>query len=130
VRCFPSIEQLALRNVTQDASAAEVVNALRAVAKGEAVCPARYALILFNYFALQTAGSLKRSPRLQLGLTRRELELIPLIDRGMTNKEIACHLNLSEQNVKTISTEFCVTSVFRIVSASSKRSNCSAYSNS
>jgi two-component system, NarL family, response regulator DevR len=99
-RFLDAIRLGVLGYVLQDASAAEVVNAVRAVAKGEAVCPARYALILFNYFALQTAGSLHRRPRMRLGLTRREQELIPLIDRGMTNKEIACQLNLSEQTVK------------------------------
>jgi DNA-binding NarL/FixJ family response regulator len=37
---------------------------------------------------------------LNLGLTRREQELVPLIDRGLTNKEIANHLHLSEQTIK------------------------------
>jgi two-component system response regulator DevR len=100
IRFLDAIRRGVLGYVIQDASAAEVVNAIRAVAKGEAVCPARYALVLFNYFALQTAGSPNRRTREHLGLTRREQELIPMIDRGMTNKEIACQLNLSEQTVK------------------------------
>jgi two-component system response regulator DevR len=99
-RFLDAIRRGVLGYVLQDASAAEVVNAIRAVAKGEAVCPARYALVLFNFYALQTAGSPNRRRREQWGLTRREQELIPLIDRGMTNKEIACQLNLSEQTVK------------------------------
>jgi DNA-binding NarL/FixJ family response regulator len=33
-------------------------------------------------------------------LTRRQQELVPMIARGLTNKEIASHLNLSEQTVK------------------------------
>ena len=33
-------------------------------------------------------------------LTRRQRELMPMIARGLTNKEIASHLNLSEQTVK------------------------------
>ncbi|MGD0427237.1 MAG: response regulator transcription factor [Candidatus Acidiferrales bacterium] len=99
-RFLDAIRRGVLGYVLQDASAAEVVNAIRAVAKGEAVCPARYAVVLFNYFALQTTGSPNRRTREQLGLTRREQELIPMIDRGMTNKEIACQLNLSEQTVK------------------------------
>jgi DNA-binding NarL/FixJ family response regulator len=37
---------------------------------------------------------------MQWGLTRREQQLIPLIGRGMTNKEIATQLSLSEQTVK------------------------------
>ena len=37
---------------------------------------------------------------LLLGLTRREQGLIPLIAEGLTNKEMASRLNLSEQTVK------------------------------
>jgi DNA-binding NarL/FixJ family response regulator len=35
-----------------------------------------------------------------LGLTRREQQLVPLIAKGFTNKEIANHFCLSEQTVK------------------------------
>ena len=35
-----------------------------------------------------------------LGLTRREQELLQRIDLGLSNKEIAVDLNLSEQTVK------------------------------
>jgi two-component system, NarL family, response regulator DevR len=99
-RFLDAIRRGVLGYVLQDASAAEVVSAVRSVAKGEAVCPARYALALFNFFASQTAGSPVRRNREQTGLTRREQELIPLMDRGLTNKEIASQLNLSEQTVK------------------------------
>jgi two-component system, NarL family, response regulator DevR len=99
-RFLAAVRRGVLGYVLQDASAAEVVNAVRSVGKGEAVCPARYALVLFNYFASQKTGSPNSRTREQLGLTRREQELIPLIDRGMTNKEIASQLNLSEQTVK------------------------------
>ena len=40
------------------------------------------------------------SPRRRLGLTRREQQLVPLIAKGLSNKEIASHLSLSEQTVK------------------------------
>jgi DNA-binding CsgD family transcriptional regulator len=36
----------------------------------------------------------------QWGLTRREQQLIPMIGRRMTNKEIAARFGLSEQTVK------------------------------
>ena len=35
-----------------------------------------------------------------MGLSRRELQLIPLIAQGLTNKEIANRFSLSEQTVK------------------------------
>jgi DNA-binding NarL/FixJ family response regulator len=78
----------------------EVVSAIRAVAQREAVFPSRCARILFDYFA-QQANSLPNSrTRAELGLMRREQQLVRLIDRGMTNKEIASPPNLSEQTVK------------------------------
>jgi DNA-binding NarL/FixJ family response regulator len=78
----------------------EVVSPIRAVAQREAVFPSRCARILFDYFA-QQANSLPNSrTRAELGLMRREQQLVRLIDRGMTNKEIASPPNLSEQTVK------------------------------
>ena len=99
-RFLTSIRLGALGYLLQEASAVEVVTAVRAVAHGEAVCPSRYARVLFDYFASQTSALPNSQTRALLGLTRREQELIPLIDRGMTNKEIASQLNLSEQTVK------------------------------
>jgi DNA-binding NarL/FixJ family response regulator len=90
----------ALGYVLQDASSVEVVSAIRAVAQGEAVCPARYVRLLYDYFLSRTSEAPNDRVRAQLGLTRREQQLIPLIERGLTNKEIASQLNLSEQTVK------------------------------
>jgi DNA-binding NarL/FixJ family response regulator len=95
-----AIRQGALGYVLQEASAAEVVNSVRTVAQGEAVCPSQYPRVLFDYFAIQTASAPNSRVHAQVCLTRREQQLVPLIDRGMTNKEIANQLNLSEQTVK------------------------------
>jgi two-component system NarL family response regulator len=86
--------------VLRDASAIDVVAAIRAVAIGEAVCPPRFARVLFDCVASQSAELPNSRARAQLGLTRREQQLIPLIGRGLTNKEIAGELSLSEQTVK------------------------------
>jgi DNA-binding NarL/FixJ family response regulator len=99
-RFLSAVRLGALGYVLQDASALEVVRAIRAVAQGEAVCPARYARILFDYFASHIAALPNSRARAQLQLTRREQQLVPLIEGGMTNKEIASQLNLSEQTVK------------------------------
>ena len=99
-RFLTAIRLGALGYVLQEASAVEVVNAIRAVAQGEAVCPSRYARMLFDYFAQQARALPNSRTRVELGLTRREQQLVPLIDRGMTNKDIASQLNLSEQTVK------------------------------
>jgi len=86
--------------VLKEASAAEVVAAVRAVTNGEAVCPPQLCRILFEYVSRQASALPQSRSRLQLGLTRREQQLVPLIARGLSNKEIAGHLNVSEQTVK------------------------------
>ena len=86
--------------VLQDASAADVVSAIRAVGRGEAICPPQYTRVLFDYVALRTSEFSRSRARSSTGLTSREQQLIPLIERGLTNKQIATNLNLSEQTVK------------------------------
>lgn len=86
--------------VPKEASAADVVSAVRSVAQGESVCPPSLCRVLFDFVAQQSCKIPVRHPGASHGLTRREEQLIPLIDRGLTNKEIAAQLNLSEKTVK------------------------------
>jgi DNA-binding NarL/FixJ family response regulator len=83
-----------------DASSEEVVEGVRAVHAGEAVCPGTLCAALFRYFESEAAALPCASARRRLGLTRREQQLVPLIAKGLTNKEIANHFSLSEQTVK------------------------------
>jgi len=83
----------------QNASALDVVAAVRAVHQGEAVCPPRLCRVLFKHVASNGNGARVRS-KVPTGLTRREQQLVPLIGQGLTSKEIASRLNLSEQTVK------------------------------
>ena len=89
----------ALGYVLKDASAAEVVSAVRAVAEGQAVCPAELCRCLFCAFA-ERRHLPSAQVKLEFGLTRRQQQLVPLIAQGLTNKEIATHLHISEQTVK------------------------------
>jgi DNA-binding NarL/FixJ family response regulator len=84
----------------QDASASDVISGVQAVARGEAVCPPKLCMPLFRTVARQWTTLPSAHLRIQLGLTRRQQQLVPLIAQGFTNKEIACHLNISEQTVK------------------------------
>ncbi len=86
--------------VLKEASAMDVVAAVRAVSNGEAVCPPHLCLALFNYVGRHRMGVPDVRIRLEFGLTRRQQQLLPFIARGLTNKEIAAQLNLSEQTVK------------------------------
>jgi DNA-binding NarL/FixJ family response regulator len=82
--------------VLKDASAAEVVSTIKAVAAGEAVCPRSLSMALFNC----VAKHYKCSRESNRDLSRRERELMTLIRERLTNKQIAARLNLSEQTVK------------------------------
>jgi len=86
--------------ILKDASAMEVATCVRSVASGEAVCPPALCLTLFEQVAKQSIQPTHFSMKHNLGLTRREQQLVHMISRGLTNKEIAAQLNLSEQTVK------------------------------
>ena len=84
----------------REASALDVLSAVRAVARGEAVCPPQLAMALFRCLANQRQGVPYYRTRAELGLTRRQHQLVTFVAKGLTNKEIASTLNLSEQTVK------------------------------
>jgi DNA-binding NarL/FixJ family response regulator len=84
----------------KNASANEVVVAVNSTARGRAVCPPELCLMLFNWVARQEIPISNLNGKLQLGLTRREVQILHIISCGLSNKEIAIQLNLSEQTVK------------------------------
>jgi DNA-binding NarL/FixJ family response regulator len=92
--------QGAVGYVLKDASAAEVVTAVRAVINNEAFCPRVLLRTLFEAVALRRVAAPTARVKRELGLSRREQQLIEMISEGLTNKEIAGRLNLSEQTVK------------------------------
>lgn len=84
----------------RDASAEEVIEAMRLVQQGEAVCPGSLCAALFHFLEQEATSLPSATVHHRLGLTRREQQIVPLIARGLTNKEIANHFCLSEQTVK------------------------------
>ena len=94
-----AIRQGALGYVLKDASALEVVATVRTVANGGASCDPRLCAYLFRFAAQQDRMPNFRV-RSKLGLTNREQQLVGLISRGLTNKEIAAELQLAEHTVR------------------------------
>ena len=84
----------------RDASAEDVVDAVRAMHAGKAVCPGTLCAVLFRNLEQEATSFPSACVHRRLGLTRREQQLIPLIAEGLTNKEIANRFCLSEQTVK------------------------------
>jgi DNA-binding NarL/FixJ family response regulator len=84
--------------VLKEASANEVAAAVRSVACDGAVCPSKFCAALFEQIANPCSQVYRGKTR--LGLTAREQQLVKMISQALSNKEIANHLNLSEQTVK------------------------------
>lgn len=99
-RFLTAIRHGALGYVLQEASAVDVVSTIQMVAEGQAVCPRAYTRVLFDFVASRVGEQVQGKPCAKLSLTFRERQLIPMIGSGLSNKEIANQLNLSEQTVK------------------------------
>jgi len=84
----------------QDASASDVVAAVRAVFRGEAVCPPQLCSKLFRFVAQTAREMLLQNPTSRPDLTLRQQQLVGLVAKGLTNKEIASYLNLSQFTVR------------------------------
>ena len=84
----------------KDAPAAELVHAVRVVAAGDALlAPSVTRRLIADFAARQPAG--QPQPGRVTALTPRELDVLRLIARGLSNQEIAAELVLAEQTVKT-----------------------------
>jgi DNA-binding NarL/FixJ family response regulator len=84
----------------QDASASDVVAAVRSVYRGEAVCPPQLCSTLFRFVAQMASEKPVQTAASKPDLTLRQQQLVALVAKGLTNKEIASRLNLSEFTVR------------------------------
>ncbi|HEX7306058.1 response regulator transcription factor [Lentzea sp.] len=82
------------------APARELLNAVRVVAAGEALLAPSITKRLIEDFVRSRRGDRVRPAQLGV-LTERETEILVLVAQGMSNLEIAAHLVLAEQTVKT-----------------------------
>ena len=89
------------RFLPRNGSLEELVAMIHSVARGETICSPYVAAILFRRVAA-LAGSGPRNPQQPSSahLTMREMEIVRLIDRGMSNQEIARSLRIALPTVK------------------------------
>ena len=91
---LPAIEAGATGYLLKDAPRTELLRAVRAAARGEAVLSPSVASRLMGRVRAPAAGS--DGP-----LSQRELEVLQLVAAGTTNREAAARLFISEATVKT-----------------------------
>jgi DNA-binding NarL/FixJ family response regulator len=82
----------------QHESLDDLVSTIAAVGRGEVSCPPRIAATLFKRIGELAAE--RRAWASAARLTPRELEIVDLIDRGLSNKEIALCLSIQVRTVK------------------------------
>ena len=84
----------------KDASGADLIAAVRVVAGGDALLAPSVTRRLIGDFARRRRHE-RPSPQVLATLTPRELDVLRLVARGLSNAEIAGELTLAEQTVKT-----------------------------
>lgn len=88
--------------ILQSAQISDFHKTIRAVARSETILPPAMAGILFSHIAEHGVNGVDKGKLEQsISLTKRELEVVELITRGMSNKEIANKLCLSHHTIKS-----------------------------
>lgn len=87
--------------VLKDDSLGAFMSAIRSAAAGDHVLPAEVTSTLFTQIAHAAVASGGPEVASDVGLTRREREVLRLIADGLSNKRIAARLHISSHTVKS-----------------------------
>jgi DNA-binding NarL/FixJ family response regulator len=85
----------------KDVPPEQLVEGIRAVAKGDALLAPSVTRRVIEEFVRRPPASVRTLPPKLEELTARELEVLKLIARGLSNSEIATELFVSETTIKT-----------------------------
>ena len=87
--------------ILKDATFEDFVDTIRTVASGARVLPPRMTGTLFSQIARAAVARDEKEAIAAVRMTPRETEVIALISRGRSNKEIAAELNMAIHTVKS-----------------------------
>lgn len=94
------IEHGASGYLLEDASAESLIRNVRSVVAGETLCQPRIVSLAFSRLSALTRQSRLPVPAGMGVLTKRERDIVTLIERGLSNKEIATDLHIEVSTVK------------------------------
>lgn len=98
---FDALRAGAVGYLLKDVATAQLVEAIRAAARGESILgPSVTAKVIAEFTRVSSLVPKKQMEELVEPLSERELEILALIARGVSNKEIANRLFIAEGTVK------------------------------
>ena len=98
-RLFGALKAGAVGYVLKSASVPEIVEAIRAAHRGEGTLPRSLVTHVLKEFSRQ-ANVFQKHHEMFTELTRREMEILEQLGKGLRNRDIADGLFLSERTVK------------------------------
>ena len=86
--------------VAREAPVEELLDAVASARRGELHCSPRIAALMFGHLTAMVRGAAGGAGVDRLSLTSRQLQIVRLIEEGLSNKEIARQLSIEVSTVK------------------------------